>query len=133
MIHAGITEIRAAHRNLSAASTRSQGSPAYLLLFYAAECGLKYAQMKRSKLITTAQLDKTPGHDLSALIKELRIPATVLGIPPTLRLSRHQRPICAQSEAHQAWRYGVGIEADDEARFVVWLKQVCEFVQKEYL
>jgi hypothetical protein len=131
-IHAGIRELKASHIRLSAAAKTNQGPPAHLLLFYAAECGLKYAQLRRNNLPTTERLRELD-HDLVALIKSLNLPASALGAPPTLHLSRNQRESCATSGAHQAWRYGVRINAEDEARFVTWLQKICEVVVKEYL
>lgn len=131
-IHAGINELRASHLKLNSAAKTNQGPPAHLLLFYAAECGLKYAQLKRKSLRTTEQLGDVD-HDLNALIKCLNVPAFVLGSAPALRLSRGQNVPCPHSIAHQAWRYGVRIDANDEAEFVTWLRKICDVVGKEYL
>lgn len=130
-IHAGFSDLRASHVRLSAAARNSQGSPAHLLLFYAAECGLKCAHLRRLNLRTTEQLGDVD-HDLSSLIKDLNLPKSVLGGAPTLHLSRRQNEFCHASSAHQAWRYGVRIDAADEASFVTWLQRICEVV-KEYL
>jgi hypothetical protein len=131
-IHAGVSELKASHIRLSAAARINQGPPAHLLLFYAAECGLKYAQLRRNNLLTTERLSELD-HDLVGLIKNLNLPASALGALPPLRLSRNQRETCPMSGTHQAWRYGVRINAEDEARFVTWLERICEVVVKEYL
>ena len=131
-IPAGVNELRASHIKLNSAAKANQGPPAHLLLFYAAECGLKYAQLKRMRLWTTEQLGDID-HDLNALIKSLSVPAIVLGSAPVLRLARGQNVPCPHSSAHQAWRYGVRIDADDEAKFVTWLQRICEVVGKDYL
>jgi hypothetical protein len=131
-IHAGINELKASHVKLNAAARINEGPPAHLLLFYAAECVLKYAQLRRRNLLTTERLGDLD-HDLSAIIKELKLPASALGSVPTLHLSRGQNESCPSSNAHQAWRYGVRINADDEAKFVAWLKRVCDVVVREYL
>ncbi len=131
-IHAGITELKRSHVKLNAAARNNQGPPAHLLLFYAAECGLKYVKLRRSKLLTTERLGDLD-HDLSTLIKNLHLPASVLGGAPALRLSRDQNESCPPSSAHQAWRYGVQINADDEAKFVTWLQKICDAVVREYL
>jgi len=128
-IHAGFSELRASHVRLFAASRNGHGAPGHLLLFYAAECLLKYAHLRGNNLKTTEQLENTD-HDLHSLIKTLRIPASVLGSPPTLRLSRRRTELCPHSSAHQAWRYGVRIEGADEARFIAWLEKVCEVVKE---
>jgi hypothetical protein len=131
-IHAGINELKASHVNLNAAAKNNQGPPAHLLLFYAAECVLKYAQLRRRNLLTTDRLGDLD-HDFGALIKDLKLPASALGSVPALHLSRGQNESCPPSSAHQAWRYGVRINADDEAKFVTWLRRVCEVVVREYL
>src|ERR1035441_9782078 len=113
-IHAGISELKASHLRLSAVARTNQGPPAYLLLFYAAECGLKYVQLRRSNLLTTERLGELD-HDLVALIKKLNLPKSALGELPPLRISRNRSESCPASSAHQAWRYGVRIDAEDEA------------------
>ena len=131
-IHAGISELKASHLRLSAAARVNQGPPAHLLLFYAAECGLKYAQLRRGNLLTTAQLTELD-HDLVSLIKNLNLPASALGEVPPLRFTRNQSERCPPSGAHQAWRYGVRINTEDEVRFATWLQRICDVVVKEYL
>ena len=128
-IHAGISELKAAHNRLAAASGKGTGESGNLLLFYAAECGLKCAYLRGNGLRTTEQLENT-NHDLNWLIKALKLPATTLGGPPTLRLSRHNIEVCSHSDAHQAWRYGVRIESADEEKFVDWLHSICQVVKE---
>ena len=132
LVRAGISELKASHLRLRAAARTNQGPPAHLLLFYAAECGLKYAQLRRNSLLTTERLGELD-HDLVALIRNLNLPAKALGTHPPLRFSRDQKESCPASGAHQAWRYGVRINAEDEARFVTWLQRICDVVAKEYL
>jgi hypothetical protein len=128
-IHAGFSDLRASHFRLSAAASNGQGTPAHLLLFYAAECGLKCAHLRRLNLRTTEQLADVD-HDLGSLIKNLNLSKSELGSAPALHLSRRQNEFCHASSAHQAWRYGVRIDAVDEANFVAWLQRVCEVVKK---
>ena len=130
-IHAGISELKSSHHRLST-FWGNAGAPAYLLLFYAAECGLKYAELKRRNLRTTEQLEDVD-HDLNRLIKSLNVPAAVLGAAPALRLSRPKNEPCPHSSAHQAWRYGVRIDPNAENEFVAWLRRICDFVRREYL
>jgi hypothetical protein len=132
IIHAGINELKSSHHRLSAAARTNTGPPAHLLLFYAAECGLKYAQLRRSKLLTTERLTEL-NHDLVALIVDMKLPAWAVGELPPLRFSRNSSESCPTSCAHQAWRYGVRINAEDEAKFVTWLQRICDLVVKEYL
>ena len=131
-IHAGFSELRASHLRLIAAAVRGEGPPAHLLLFYAAECGLKYVHLRRNNFRTTEKLGDVD-HDLSLLVKNLKLSASEIGGAPALRLSHRQNESCPASSAHQAWRYGVGIDATDEARFVTWLQRICEVVVPRYL
>jgi hypothetical protein len=131
-IHAGFSELRASHVRLTAAARDSEGPPAHLLLFYAAECGLKYARLRRDNLMTTEALEDLD-HDLNSLIKKLKLSASTIGPTPILRFYRSQTETCPASDAHQAWRYGVRIESVDEGRFVTWLLRICEFVAREYI
>jgi len=131
-IHAGISELKASHLRLRAVATTNQGPPAHLLLFYAAECGLRYVQLRRSSLRNTERLGELD-HDLVGLIKTLNLPLSALGELPSLRFSRRRGESCSPSDAHSAWRYGVRIDADDEAKFLTWLQRICDVVVKEYL
>jgi hypothetical protein len=133
MIHAGVSELRRALvRHHGAAQTRSES--AYLLLFYAAECGLKAAWLKRNRLRTTAQVDldliTKSGHDLRRWVRELHLPAA-LGEATVHFHLRSSGSAYDVSLAHQAWRYGIDIDVDDEAGLVVWLQALCDWAKKE--
>lgn len=128
-IHAGFSDLKASHVRLSDAASKSQGAPAHLLLFYAAECGLKCAHLRRLKLRTTEQLGDLD-HDLNSLIQDLKLSKSELGSAPTLHFTRRRNEACHSSDAHQAWRYGVRIDAADEASFVAWLRRICEVVKE---
>lgn len=97
-IHAGFSELKASHLRLAAAARNSEGPPAHMLLFYAAECGLKYAHLRRNNLKTTKELQNVD-HDLSLLIKDLKLSATEIGSAPALRLSRDVNQPCPPSSA----------------------------------
>lgn len=114
--------------NLLAASGQGCGAPWYLLLFYAAECGLKSAYLQSNSLWSTKHLDN-PDHDLDDLIKKLKLSAAAVGSPPIVRLRRPPE-VCPHSSAHQAWRYGVRISEADEAALVGWLQRVCRSVKE---
>jgi len=131
-IHAGFSELKASHFQLIAAAKGGQGPPAHLLLFYATECGLKYAHLRRNNFRTTEQLGDV-NHDLGLLVKKLKLSKSAIGDAPALRLSRGKNEPCPPSSAHQAWRYGVRIDAADEAGFITWLQRICEVVVREYL
>lgn len=92
-IHAGFSELKASHLYLAAAAKSGEGAPAHLLLFYAAECGLKYAHLRRNNFRTTEQLEAVD-HDLGLLLKKLNLSASAIGGAPTLRLARDERESC---------------------------------------
>ena len=130
-IHASDSELKTAHHQLSTASKWGTGTPSHLLLFYAAECGLKYAVLRENRFRTTLQLESLD-HDLHSMVKRLRLSAATLAAPPALRLPRRRTETCSHPDAHQAWRYGVRINNEDEVAFVKWLNAVCDAV-KEHL
>ena len=104
-----------------------------LTLFYAAECGLKAVCMRRLRLRTTAQLQpqlKAQGHDLMFWARQLRLPASITKGVITIRV-RNEQVARDLSVAHQAWRYGVKVNGEDEPVLIVWLKDVCDWAIQE--
>jgi hypothetical protein len=133
MIHAGVSELRRAfHGHRSAVGGTSPSDN--LLLFYAAECGLKSAWMNRNKLRTTAQIDPTllgqEGHNLMLWAKKLSLPAAVTGAGGRFRLARDGQA-CDAMLAHQAWRYGIWIVAQDEKNLCSWIRNLCDWIKRE--
>lgn len=103
---------------------------AALLLFYAAECGLKSAYMFRNNL---RYADESRGlassarsfvHNLMGLIHSLNIPRSSIGAPPAVELIRTGTRGDV-SVLHQAWRYGEKVR-DTEA-LCVWLFSLIEW------
>ena len=94
------------------------------------ECGLKAVLLKERKLTKTSELDpsdlKEAGHDLMYWAKELRLPATLLGVPTQFRIrdgkERHEA-----KRAHEAWRFGVAIHIDDDEKLEAWLKSLWDW------
>jgi hypothetical protein len=76
-----------------------------LLLFYAVECGLKAAWLKRNRLRDTSEIEpllKQEGHDLIYWTKALYLPAAITNGSVGFRL----RPGGAKLDvefAHQVW------------------------------
>lgn len=132
MLSAGTTELRNAFYSHLAHST--QNTPAHLLLlFYAVECGAKSAYLRRNRLRTTSDISdprikKT--HDLSLLAKELNLPAAVMGSQIEIKLQRNGESL-GISQAHEAWRYGLRIQGEDERALTAWLKNFAEWVKGE--
>ena len=130
MLHAGVSELERAFRTPLAESLTPPSR--HLLLFYAVECGLKAALLRRKKFRTTAQFDqgRNPRHDLMLLAKDLRLPATTIGKPVRFQL-RRDNTSHEVKYAHQAWRYGVALRATDEDAVVSWLMQLFEWAKGE--
>lgn len=133
MIHAGVSELRSAfnqHRSAVLAEVRSKN----LLLFYAAECGLKAAWLTRNRLRSTSQLEPDllarGGHDLMLWVERLKLPAMITKRSVRFRL-RRDNAAHEIALAHQAWRYGVELVATDQADVVAWLDDVCRWAREE--
>jgi len=134
MIHAGVSELRQAfHAHLGVAHGRN-GSSYYLLLFYAVECGLKGIWLKRRNLQRTDQIGddtllRQDGHNLLRWIKELRLPARLVGSRTHFHLA--SGGTAEVGNAHQAWRYGTRMHDGDEQALVAWLHSLCTWVREE--
>lgn len=119
MLRAGTEELRQAfwyHVHFAGAADAPSSR---LILFYAVECGMKAAWLRRKGMRHTDQIPdslRLHGHDLRQWAKALHLPAT-LELPGQVRLSRSpgaESAGCAQ--VHEAWRYGIRLhEADEKA------------------
>lgn len=114
--------------------SKIQGICSYLLLFYAAECGLKSIWLKQNKLRTTnkiadRQMLSKYGHNLNIWIKEIKIPANQVKKPPHFRLSSDNSTLDL-AQAHQVWRYGIPIQSQDEQELIEWLKNLCYWIKE---
>ena len=133
MIPAGYSELRSAFfdhvRIANTCLCRSQN----LLLFYSLECGLKSIYLKRNKInrtdrINNKELQKT--HDLSLLIKDLKISATTIGtLSLNFRLKRDCMTFSIKS-AHEIWRYGIMIQDNDEKALVTWMQAIRKWIEE---
>ncbi len=136
-IPAGVSGLRQAfHSHLSAYEKTKDtfSTSSYLLLFYAAECGMKRIWLIRNNLNTTNDIsDPTllsrDGHNLDRWKKELRISASI-GDTPHFSLASDGSDLGIE-KAHQLWRYGIRMDSDKEKRVVEWLEKVCHWVKKE--
>lgn len=132
MLEAGTNELRNAffgHLRVAADGTESSH---YLLLFYAAECGLKFLWLRRGRLRSTRQIqdeELRQSHDLLRWVKELRVPASVSAPLQNVRLQRGGSADVRR--LHEAWRYGIRIFGKDEGHIVDWLRRVCGWVAEE--
>lgn len=140
MIHASDSDLRQAFHKHYAAVQETKEVCSYLLLFYSVECGLKSILMKRKRLTSTIQDQTLLSHNFAPLIKELRLPRSVVGEightndrsqpkPPNFRLNR-DKSTWEMSEAHQAWRYGIRVNPEDQKILVEWLEKVCIWIKE---
>jgi hypothetical protein len=123
-------------RELRSAAERelvNDGDTAALLIFYAAECGLKARYLSQYHLENTsaatavAEAAKSFNHNLPRLIEALRIPAQEIGPPPTATFHRTGDP-CLPPQVHAAWRYGVKIS--NTQTVYQWLKSIVDWASK---
>lgn len=136
MIHVGPSELRQsfhAHVQVVQAQSNKSGS-SHLLMFYAAECGLKSIWLRRNNLTGTDRIqDQTlltkDGHNFAIWIKKLRIPPTIGDKIPDFRLARGGSSWDV-GKAHQAWRYGVRMNSQDEKAVVEWLENLCSWIKE---
>lgn len=127
MIPAGSSELRAAYHQHTSRHLYSL----HLLLFYAVECGLKSVYLRRNRLSNTDQIpraDLRGSHDLGRWVKELRLPASVASKGSRFRLERDGSAQTI-SRAHEAWRYGVRMNPDDERDLVSYLRAIHAWIK----
>ncbi|AOY79741.2 hypothetical protein BJP36_07185 [Moorena producens JHB] len=140
MIPADVSELKEAFHQHLTAHRSVTGSSSYLLLFYAAECGLKSIYLRRNNLRTTKSFQypiKNHGHNLDSWCKELVIPASQFTFKTQTKnkLTPSFDLACGGSSrnigaAHQAWRYGITIKKEDEEYLIDWLYQLCNWIKE---
>ncbi|GAA3964487.1 hypothetical protein GCM10022384_15510 [Streptomyces marokkonensis] len=103
-----------------------------LLLFYAAECGLKERLLVRRGLRDTNGLE--PTHDLRRLAKELNLPRALDELLSKLRSCRLHAPAgtsVALADLHQAWRYGAKLDGTDEKEATEALRALITWCERD--
>jgi len=133
MLAADVRGLKQAFNAHKVASQETKGISSYLLLFYAAECGMKSVWLKRNNLRTTNDIaDSTllspDGHNLNRWKKELRISASI-GNAPAFSLARGGADL-EVAKADQAWRYGIRMNADKEKELVEWLEKIYNWIKE---
>ena len=125
-------KLKASHARLRNEAKSCKGTPSYLLLFYATECGLKHKLLKFNHFEDTSQLDpKDLNHNLHGLVKKLKIPSGSILPLPSLRPKRPNGSQIDHADAHQAWRYGIDLNEDDQKQFIQWLEAICGWLEKQ--
>ncbi|MFF2787762.1 hypothetical protein ACFVT6_13480 [Streptomyces sp. NPDC058049] len=136
MVDVGVSELRRSRERLAkqgeAAEHAGENVVGGLLLFYAAECGLK-AEVLRWVLHcedTSSLPSDLRTHNLRRLAKALNLQDPAPG-PDPLRCHRHKNGAWIEShELHEAWRYGAELRADDQKAAVEALKSLVEDARK---
>jgi hypothetical protein len=131
-IPAGYSDlVRAFRKHVQEMGSCNDGPSKHLLFFYAIECGLKHFLVKRSHCLRTDQLNEDHGHNLRGMLKTLKAPRSVIGdIPEHFRVQGYNQNCYAMGEAHQAWRYGVRIERQDEIALIQCLGQIKKWIER---
>lgn len=132
---------RAWRQACSASSVNNRNNAHRLLLFYAVECGLKAAYLKRQNIdvISTAIADELK-HDLNKIMTKLCV-GKALAIPKSLTLkpfpkSLTLKPLTNQRNAqsgdiNQVWRYGGILEKPTDAELEKTLETINEWIKGE--
>lgn len=132
-VPADVRGLKKAFNAHKAASQQTQGISSYLLLFYAAECGMKCVWLKQNNLKTTNDIaDSTllspDGHNLNRWKKELKISASI-GNAPAFSLAYSGADL-EVAKAHQVWRYGIGMNPAKEKELVEWLEKIYNWIKE---
>ncbi|WP_328604227.1 hypothetical protein OG943_29725 [Amycolatopsis sp. NBC_00345] len=126
--------VRSLERSLqlhrSKAKELGDGAGANLLLFYAIECGLKAALLRRTSGRSTADLDPSlRTHDLRKLARELKIDG---GLARRLTPCRSRETgQVHHHELHEAWRYGANLDREQEGLAVAALQALGAWCDQE--
>jgi hypothetical protein len=129
-VNVSVKALIASYVDKRGAAAETGESASALLLFYAVECGLKAAVLRRAGQRSSADLPQhLYSHDLRSLIKELRLPQQFVLTSCRLRASSNR---LEPTEWHQAWRYGATLDAEDEKRAVAALKSLSDWCRKEH-
>jgi hypothetical protein len=132
MISSGYTELRKAYWDHTRIADSGKAESYYLLFFYGLECGLKSIYLRRNKIdrtdkISNEKLRRT--HDLLTMIKELKLPAQIARSAPSFRLARDGTALQIES-AHEVWRYGILIQADDLQYLLGWMQDIRNWIKE---
>lgn len=121
-----------------ASKTANRANPHRLLLFYAAECGLKAIYLKDSNAeVLDEDTIGLKSHDLNQVMdklkmgKEYRLPVS-LNLPQLRTAGRIQPRKCGSGSLNQVWRYGSKCEHPmDDTQLEATLEKVNEWIAGE--
>ncbi|URN16644.1 MULTISPECIES: hypothetical protein [Streptomyces] len=137
MVDVRVGQLRKSRDRLSTRGEEAAGegdlSTAGLMLFYAAECGLKAEILVSVRARNTSALpENLRNHDLRALAKALGLSLAAAQAVQRCRRVMHgslsgagqRHEWVGPAELHQAWRYGADLDPDDEKRAVEALRHL---------
>lgn len=125
-------ELRVSAESVEAHDKGKDSATVGLLLFYAAECGLKERLLSRRGLRDSGALE--PTHDLRKLAKELNLPRALDDVLRQLRSCRLHGPggaSVALADLHQAWRYGAKLDGTDEEEAKETLRALIKWCEQD--
>ena len=134
-VDVGVRDLIRSYVALRDSATETNGSPAYLLLCYGVECGMKAAYLrKRGKRAQGTQdlPDNLRNHDLLKIAKELRLDAGLTSQLSACHRSHDGHLTVAPQELHEAWRYGATLKHEDEKGALAALNNLSEWCRKEH-
>jgi len=119
-----------------AASAVTDDKARALLLFYAAECGLKAIWMAKNALQKTSSSHSAPSassfvHRLDDILIQLRVPATTVATRPLVLTLQDPPGSVKVGQLNQVLRYGGTLT--DQAGVMAWLESLVSYVKKELL
>lgn len=132
-------ELTRAWRNaFSISKVGSRDNPHRLLLFYAIECGLKAAYLKKhNKTVVDSSIAQEFSHDINKLCIQLSVNSSLM-LPKSLQMKsclvehKEVQRTLSPSEINQTWRYGGSfIGAENDLVLEGKLEQLNEFIKKE--
>ncbi|MDV7340851.1 hypothetical protein RYZ26_14690 [Terasakiella sp. A23] len=137
MINTTVKDYRRGWRRNNDASAACKSPISEMLNFYSIECALKYLHLKKLKLKDSNELQDNNiqlTHDIRQTIIDLRLEGVGLNNAdvPNFRLKNTRNPLHIK-QAHEAWRYGVEIEEEDQKKLKDWLQNASELLKKEVL
>lgn len=116
-------------------------NPKLLLLFYAAECGLKALVLKNDNhsLSEESPIISEAGHDLRGLMRYLRIDGQFrlprhLSLPPIRRTGKNKKERGASlKDLNQVWRYGGKLNPKIKNEIQEELKRLNDWLKERLL
>jgi len=135
MIPASKSQLQQAFYTHLSESWQRKGISSHLLLFYAAECGIKSIWLREKNLKATDDIDAKDkiskhGHNLAEWQKELKMPANQVKQTPHFDLAKGGSSLDI-SKAHEAWRYNISIKPQDQKALVEWLESLCDWIKEK--